>query len=370
MMMRSRAFLFSFAISVAGGTGYATAGVASANQERVPSTEPADVQTIVKAISEGVQAAYALGARPARRDAHAKGHGCVKATFEVHAGIPHSLKLGVFARPKTYAAWIRFSNGAGTPHDDAAGDGRGMAIKLIGVSGKKILPDEINAPTQDFVMINYPVFFIRNVAEYVPFTRLSLQGKSSQYFATRPHEKAISTAITSMTVDYAFEQRYFSMSPYLLGDQYIKFSARPRDCDTRKWLTPSAAPTPKYDPDYLRRGMAQWLTVKDACFTFSIQPQTDAASQPIEDPTVLWDEHQAPFIEVASIRIPKQKFDSNAQQAFCENLSFTPWHSLPEERPVGGINRLRRAVYEAVSSLRHKLNGAVRKEPTGEEIFR
>ncbi|MEK1942330.1 MAG: hypothetical protein AAAB16_18325, partial [Pseudomonas sp.] len=36
--------------------------------------------------------------------------------------------------------------------------------------------------------------------------------------------------------------------------------------------------------------------------------------------------------------------------------SFNPWHALPEHRPLGGINRLRKAVYEAVSAYRHERN--------------
>ena len=84
---------------------------------------------------------------------------------------------------------------------------------------------------------------------------------------------------------------------------------------------------------------------------------------------MLWDEARSPPIEVATIRIPRQTFDSPAQQAYCENLSFTPWHSLPEHRPLGGINRVRKAVYLAVSTLRHRLNQAPRVEPTGMERF-
>lgn len=57
-----------------------------------------------------------------------------------------------------------------------------------------------------------------------------------------------------------------------------------------------------------------------------------------------WDETEAPFIDVASVRIPRQSFDTVDQQAFCENLSFTPWHTLPEDRPAGGINRMRRSI--------------------------
>ena len=80
-------------------------------------------------------------------------------------------------------------------------------------------------------------------------------------------------------------------------------------------------------------------------------------------------ETKAPFIEVATIRIPKQRFDSDAQQTFCENLSYTPWHALAEHRPAGGINRIRKVVYEGISVLRHKLNKTPRIEPTGDETF-
>jgi hypothetical protein len=86
---------------------------------------------------------------------------------------------------------------------------------------------------------------------------------------------------------------------------------------------------------------------------------------PIEDPTITWDETAAPFVPVASISIPAQDFDSAEQHAFCENLSFTPWHCVDALRPLGGINRVRGVVYEHISRLRHELNAVPRREPTG-----
>ena len=49
---------------------------------------------------------------------------------------------------------------------DKWGDARGMAAKLLGVKGDKILPDERDAQTQDFVMINHPVFFANDPKRY------------------------------------------------------------------------------------------------------------------------------------------------------------------------------------------------------------
>ena len=40
-----------------------------------------------------------------------------------------------------------------------------------------------------------------------------------------------------------------------------------------------------------------------------------------------------------------------------------------EHRPLGGVNRTRRVVYEVISELRHGLNGTPRREPTGDEVF-
>jgi hypothetical protein len=100
-----------------------------------------------------------------------------------------------------------------------------------------------------------------------------------------------------------------------------------------------------------------------------VQRQGDPERMPVEDPTIRWSERASPFLTVATIRIPPQEFTSEAQQAFAENLSFTPWHSLPEHQPLGGINRVRRDVYEAISRLRHEANGVPRREPTGDEVF-
>jgi hypothetical protein len=68
-------------------------------------------------------------------------------------------------------------------------------------------------------------------------------------------------------------------------------------------------------------------------------------------------------VDVARITIPKQEFDTPEQQTYCENLSFTPWHAVAEQRPLGVMNRIRRVVYETISATRHELNGAPRREP-------
>ena len=95
------------------------------------------------------------------------------------------------------------------------------------------------------------------------------------------------------------------------------------------------------------------------CFALQVQRQNAEHYMPIEDTSIEWDEAIAPFETVADIRLPPQDFDSPEQNLACDNLSFNPWHALPEHRPIGGINRLRKAVYEAISSYRLERNGAL-----------
>ncbi len=42
----------------------------------------------------------------------------------------------------------------------------------------------------------------------------------------------------------------------------------------------------------------------------------------------------------------------------CESLEFNPWHALEDHRPVGVMNRLRKAVYQQMSTYRRTKNCA------------
>lgn len=332
--------------------------------------EAAAAESIASLIQASLEKTYPPGKRPVRRDAHPKAHGCVRSTFAVNAELPENLAQGTFVPGHTYDAWIRFSNGASDPaRADAKGDARGMAIKLMGVPGAKLLPEEGNAGTQDFIMINHPVFFIDDPQHYLTLVR---RGSSSNPlvrltapFALGLRGALIARTVASKKIENPLLTRFWSMVPYRLGDdahkQAIKFSARPCVAHANDRIPADAG------PNYLREAMAKTLAAGEACFDFLIQTRQSAEMR-VEDSKTEWKESAAPFVKVATITIPSQVFDSAAQDEFCENLSFTPWHALPEHRPLGGVNRVRRVVYEQVSKLRHDANRVPRKEPTGEEF--
>ncbi|MEO7273739.1 MAG: hypothetical protein ABIX28_13500 [Vicinamibacterales bacterium] len=121
-------------------------------------------------------------------------------------------------------------------------------------------------------------------------------------------------------------------------------------------------------PDFLRARLAARLAQGPARLAFLVQRRTDPSSMPIEDATVEWSEAAAPFVQVATITIPAQRFDSAPQMARAEHIAFTPWHTRPEHQPLGGVNRTRRRVYQVVSELRSELNGVVRREPVSLDL--
>ncbi len=328
---------------------------ASGNEE-VPAGEEAATRQIERMIEDSVRVDEAKYGS-ALRDAHAKAHACVQAKFRVLNNLPEKLRVGIFADPRAYPAWIRYSNASGKVQNDSEQDARGMAVKLMGIEGSE-------SGTQDFLMINHPVFFVRNAVDYLEFQKAVSNSGSFKFFFPgfnplnfRLHEFGIVNAIRNTEIANPLFSRYWSTTPYLFGENTsMKFSVRP--CTG---IMPSNDKTSSQD--FLRENMQKQLTQGEACFDFLVQLRNHPAEMPIEDPTLEWKEKISPFSPVARITIPAQQFNSPQQQEFCENLSFTPWHALPEFRPLGGINRVRKTIYDTVSRVRHELNGEERREP-------
>ncbi len=78
----------------------------------------------------------------------------------------------------------------------------------------------------------------------------------------------------------------------------------------------------------------------------------------VENSQKEWLESDAPFYKVATILIPEQEFDTPDNNDRCENLSFDPWRVLPEHRPLGATNRVRKIVYPHISRIRLELNAS------------
>jgi catalase len=297
--------------------------------------------------------------QPMLRQQHPKSHGLVKGEFIVDSNLPEDLKIGVFQREK-YDVLIRFSNGSNKRKDghlqsDMVGDARGIAIKLLNVGQ--------NNNEQDFVGINHPVMFIKDIKGYLDFGLVQkgmVEGKVilkpgeppqvddefREPFQASAYAFGILKEIAAKATTSPLDIIYWSTTPYKLGEKAIKYQMVPHQTQT---FNPQNA---QDQDNYLREGIKQYLQKREAYFDFKIQFQTDADKMLIEDPTIEWKESDSPFIKVATIKIFQQEFDTAEVKQQDESLSFSPWHCLPEHRPLGGVNRARNKIYTQLSEKR------------------
>ena len=329
-------------------------------------------------IKEYIARRFRQGRRPALRDAHTKDNGCVQAIFRVDPNIKPDLKVGVFSSPgHEYNAWIRFSNGSSERQNSRFPDARGMAIKLMGVEGPKLLDavdPEGEKHTQDFVLISSPAFFADDLVRYNNTLRQFLSGGTiAQYLSVlnlRGKEIWIAIKVNLTLLTNPLFHQYWSMTPYRLGlppgPRYaVKYTVKPCAPDSASLLAQVGT--------FLRRGfslkeqMNRTLAEREVSFDFFIQRFVDDKNTPVEDTKVVWHESVSVPERVGTLTIPRQDLMCAERAAFCENLSFSPWHGLLEHKPLGAINRVRRRVYLAISKYRHELNQVPRREPTGGE---
>ena len=127
---------------------------------------------------------------------------------------------------------------------------------------------------------------------------------------------------------------------------------------------------PLRPPDnYLRDAMVKTLAAEDVEFDLRLQVQTDSFLMPIENNGVLWPPKLSPRVTAAVLRIPRQTFDSPEQLDFARVLTYNPWHSIAEHRPLGNQSRARRRMYFELARLRQSANRVDHYEPTGDEEF-
>jgi hypothetical protein len=333
-------------------------------EERLLPGEDEITAGITDALGQFMQRHYDR-TRPVLRVGNTKLYGLVRGEFTVMEGLPAHLRHGLFAQPQTYRAWVRLAGPGPLAPPDLDDNGiLSMSIKVVGVPGDKLLADE--RATQDFTALTAPTFTTPDIIENLKLQRLNLEGVPLYYFIglrDGHYLDALMQALYAKTAIDPLEERYWSDVAYLLGEgQAMHYTVVP--CSSER------SPFPRRpSADYLREATVATLRRRAVDFDFMVQVQTDPFLMPIEDGSVDWPERLSPFVPVARLHLPMQEIDSPAQRAFAENLAFNPWHCLPEHRPLGNLNRARKAIYLELSRRRQEMNGIPHIEPTGDERF-
>jgi hypothetical protein len=340
-------------------------GLALAEERAIPDEE-AWLDSIIASFEQQMRLLWKPGGF--ERGGNTKTHGIVRGEFIVHDGLPPELRHGIYAKPQTFRAWVRFS-GPGpyiTPDIEDVGF-MSISIKLMGVPGPKLMEEE--KFTQDMFGVSTPTFVTPDTRANAQLQIESIKNAQLFYFINlhRPHLlDFIMQGLWTKTQSSPFEAPYFSCVPYLLGDgQAMQYSVWP----TSKKRTPVPRLPLRPPDDYLRDAMVKALAEGDVELDIRLQRQTDPHLMPIENNGVLWPERLSPRVSVATLRLPRQTFNSPAQMEFAKRLSYNPWHSIPEHRPLGNQSRARNRMYWKLSQLRHQMNAVPHYEPTGDEVF-
>lgn len=347
------------------------------------------------------------------RGVHPKSHGCLVGRFTVNPKLRKRLRVGLFREPgKTFKARIRLSNA--TTHiapDLANGNGsRGMAVKVLD-AGRRALVKDGDTVSQDFLLINTPEFAFADVADYLRATAalltdpngvdgrayflpaelfkagaMNAQGKllrprkdeddvvaglratfealqGSLFANFGPTEMAgtlksaqVLGKIMAMPVRNLLEVPYWTASPIRFGSRRIaRIMIDPLDGPVAQApITPeeAAALGPNYLADAVEKTMSAGAAITLRVRAQVVHPvELEGRTELIEDATVAWDEDEFQPVDLAKITIDPSDQPKDLVDA-CKADRFTPWHCLPAHEPLGGINRLRRPIYETSADSR------------------
>ena len=286
---------------------------------------------------------------------HAKAPvGVENARLRFHDDLPAALRVG-FAQPGAeYPATVRLSNASGIRQGDGSPDLRGAAVRVQVSEGE----------SHDLLATSYPVSHARNAREFVAFAKAMAGARSPVQkafglFVKLPLAVGLGTAnrmrrnvqaATRHTVDSLANETFWSRGAVLWGEAGpVRYMFRPIPG------TPPAPAQDRKDPEFLHREMARRLAKADVSYDLCVQRFVDERRTPVENASVEWRDGVAPAVPIARLTLPAQDLDSAEARAVArriEDLTFNPWYTTDDFRPLGNINRARKAGYQAGSAHR------------------
>ena len=342
-------------------------------------TEGPDESLVIDELSETLRDIMETTSRDyghAVRSVHAKSHGILRGELEILPGLPAELAQGIFARPGRHGAIIRISTNPGDLLHDSISVPRGLALKVIGVEGPRL--EGAEGRNQDFIFVNGPVFtapdpqtFLKNLKLLARTTDRAEWAKRGLSAVLRGAERIVEAAggesATLKTLGGApnvhpLGETYFTQTPYRHGDHVAKLSLQPASASLTRHS--GQVIDTRGRPDAIRETVAAEMQTGDAVWNLRVQLCRDLDRQPVEDPSVLWDEADSPFVTVARLHVPAQTgWTEEAAELVDDHMRFSVWTGIQDHRPLGAINRARRRPYRMSADFRQRFNGCPIHEP-------
>lgn len=310
--------------------------------EDIPPDEDAQHEAFAQKIAKVARDVSARTGRPIDRVFHVKQHTGVRGTLRVLPGLPHPLSTGVFKEPaQAWPCYVRFSNGAVRKQLDGILDVRGLAVKLVGVPGPKLLGT--NDVTQDFSFVQTPAVPTDSPEEFLALARASIGGPlfiplklAASIGVIRATALLLRLALVPQPITLAGAE-LFTAVPIMFGPAAAKLALTPME---RPPLVRRGHTLRDDIVSRLRDGPLQWR-VRAQLFI-------DERRTPIESASRAWKERDAAFHDVAVLEVPQQDVTSPAGEQLDEAVSrmgFDPWHGVLDHRPLGRTQRARKAAY-------------------------
>ncbi|WP_288584432.1 catalase family protein [uncultured Methylobacterium sp.] len=311
------------------------------------------------------------------RGVHAKSHGLLTGRLTVLPGLPPALAQGLFATSGSYDVVMRLSTNPGDILDDSVSTPRGLAVKVIGVSGERL--PEAEGETQDFVLANAPAFTAPDAEAFLKSLKLlAATTDTPQVFkkvfsaALRGLEGALeavggkSATLISLgghPETHILGETFYSQAALRWGDHVAKVAVAPV-APALTALT-GASLNVNGKPNGLREAVSEFFRAHEGVWELRAQLLTDRETMPVEDASKPWPEEASPYVPVARITIaPQESWSDEKVRRLDDGLAFSPWHGLAAHRPLGSVMRARRAVYPRSAGFRAEHNGCPIHAPT------
>jgi hypothetical protein len=344
--------------------------------ETIDEHEAKTIQSLIET-TERIQAIVAADVGRAHRGVHAKAHGLLVGELEILPNVPAVLAQGLFATPQTYPTVLRLSTIPGDLLDDAISVPRAASLKIVGVSGPRV-PGSERDVTQDFLFLNGKAFgapnpdaFLRTLKLLAATTDKAPGLKKVLSSVVRELEIVVEGvgghSPTLLTLGgypkvHILGDEFYGQGPMLYGDYIAKLALKPFSENLRALIQQPLDLSGH--PDGIREAVVEFFRTNSAVWDIQVQLCTNLETMPIENASVSWPETESPFLSVARLRMPAQNaWRPDRIELLDERMSFSPWHALASHRPLGGIMRVRQAVYAAAARFRVDYNHQTLVEP-------
>src|SRR6266403_2693215 len=345
-------------------------GVTGSDYDRNLSAEQACTKEIVEQVLRLQAKAADQDNRPLGRGTHAKGV-TARAQFDVFdvnggrdSALAARLAQGIFGRPGSYPATVRFANSDSRVHSDFKPDVRSLSFS-VDLDRNSTAVAGVNAGRQDFSLQNATTLPINDPRAFLATMKLltasnPVAGLSSLPF--RDKLRVLRTLVLAQlqarqTIKPYQQLRYWSTVPFRHGPiDVVKHSATPSPDNPARPLQRSH---PNALQDELIRHLEDDSTMSG--FDFGLQfldvdrmtygGKRRDANFWIENASVEWNEAEAPFHTVARLTLlSKSQLPLNAGETTYFDVTG---HSTLESMPIGSINRARGPAEVASRKARH-----------------